>query len=195
LCEKLYSRKDYQQGCGPSARPQRTGLLALPHPPHSGDRTLSPPRVSRKREYLRCRPETFGTFARQFAGSEAQRPLAELQKPGRILTLHPILSKPPWKAASLVASASSDFAIRRQSFAPRHWCRATPRRSRGMEPTVRSARIEPAIGPDAARSSHLSRRFPSAGWSVPSRNPVARNGIFGCGDWRPIIHPRDRYCR
>jgi hypothetical protein len=83
----------------------------------------------------------------------------------------------------------------RRSFAPRHWCRATPRRSRGMEPTVRSAWIKPAIGPDAARSSHLSRRFPSTGWSVPSRNPIARNGIFGCGDWRPRIHPRDRYCR
>ena len=34
----------------------------------------------------------------------------------------------------------------RRSFAPRHWCRAAPRRSRGMEPTVRSARIESAIG-------------------------------------------------
>ena len=27
--------------------------------------------------------------------------------------------------------------------------------------------------------------FPSAGRSVPSRNSVAGNGIFGCGDWRP----------
>ena len=55
----------------------------------------------------------------------------------------------------------------RRSFASRHRCRTAPRRSRGMEPTVRSARIESAIGSDAARSLHLSRRFPSAGWSVP----------------------------
>src|SRR6266446_6835366 len=34
---------------------------------------------------------------------------------------------------------------RRGSFAPRHRCRAAPRRSRGMEPTVRNARIESAI--------------------------------------------------
>src|SRR5258708_37005282 len=34
----------------------------------------------------------------------------------------------------------------RRSFAPRHWCRAAPRRSRGMEPTVRNPRIESAIG-------------------------------------------------
>src|SRR6478752_3803275 len=33
----------------------------------------------------------------------------------------------------------------RRSFAPRHWCGATPRRSRGMEPTVRSPRIESAL--------------------------------------------------
>src|SRR5260370_29774024 len=66
----------------------------------------------------------------------------------------------------------------RRSFAPRYRRRATPRRSRGMEPTVRSARIEPAIGSEAAPSSLLSRRFPTAGWSVPARNPVAGNGIF-----------------
>src|SRR6266478_5777937 len=35
----------------------------------------------------------------------------------------------------------------RRSFAPRPWCRATPRRSRGMEPTVRNPRIESTIGP------------------------------------------------
>src|SRR5882672_7401116 len=34
----------------------------------------------------------------------------------------------------------------RRSFASRHWCRATPQRSRGMEPTVRNPRIESAIG-------------------------------------------------
>src|SRR5438105_3904900 len=61
----------------------------------------------------------------------------------------------------------------RRSFAPRHWCRATPRRSRGMAPTVRNPRVESTIGSDAARSSHLSRQSPSAGWSVPSRNSVA----------------------
>src|ERR1700687_3381642 len=54
----------------------------------------------------------------------------------------------------------------RRSFASRHRCRATPRRSRRMEPTVRNPRIEPAISPDAPRSSLFSRRFPSAGWSV-----------------------------
>ena len=64
-----------------------------------------------------------------------------------------------------------------------------------MEPTVRNPRIEPAIGSEVARRSHLSRRFPSADQTVPSRNSVAGNGIFGCGDWRPKIRPRDRYCR
>src|SRR6266849_4075875 len=64
-----------------------------------------------------------------------------------------------------------------------------------MEPTVRNPRIEPAIASEVARRSHLSRRFPSAGQTVPSRNSVAGNGIFGCRDWRPKIHPRDRYCR
>src|SRR6266403_1845241 len=56
----------------------------------------------------------------------------------------------------------------RRSFAPRHWCRATPGRSRGMEPTVRNPRIESAVGSDAARSSHFSTRFPSSGWPVSS---------------------------
>src|SRR5258708_6181444 len=42
----------------------------------------------------------------------------------------------------------------RRSFAPRHWCRATPRRSRGMEPAVRNPRIEPAIG--SGRCSKLA---------------------------------------
>src|SRR5882724_628706 len=55
----------------------------------------------------------------------------------------------------------------RRSFAPRPRSRATPRRPRGMEPTVRNPRIESAIGSEAARSPLLSRRFPSAGWSVP----------------------------
>src|ERR1700730_2323316 len=40
----------------------------------------------------------------------------------------------------------------RWPFAPRHWGRAAPRRSRGMEPTVRNPRIESAIGSEAARS-------------------------------------------
>jgi len=83
----------------------------------------------------------------------------------------------------------------RRSFASRHRCRTAPRHSRGMEPTVRSARIESAIGSDAARSLHLSRRFPSAGWSVAVPNSVAGNGIFGCRDRRPKIHPSDHYCR
>jgi hypothetical protein len=83
----------------------------------------------------------------------------------------------------------------RRSFASRHWRRTASRRSRGMEPTVRNPRLESAIGSESARSSLLSRRFPSAGWSAPSRNSVAGNGIFRCRDWRPRIHPRDRYCR
>ena len=62
----------------------------------------------------------------------------------------------------------------RRSFAARHWRRAAPRCSRGMEPTVRNPRIESAIGLEAARSSHLSRRFPSAG----SRNPCRRERNF-----------------
>src|SRR6202011_2677402 len=64
-----------------------------------------------------------------------------------------------------------------------------------MEPTVRNPRIESAIGSDAARSLHLSRRFPSAGWSVAVPNSVAGNGIFGCRDRRPRIRPSDHYCR
>jgi hypothetical protein len=38
----------------------------------------------------------------------------------------------------------------RRSFAPRHWCGATPRRSRGMAPSVRSPRIESALASEAA---------------------------------------------
>src|SRR5258705_189184 len=32
-------------------------------------------------------------------------------------------------------------------------------------------------------------------WPVPSRNSGAGTGMFRCRDRRPIIHPRDRYCR
>src|SRR5882757_2400944 len=39
------------------------------------------------------------------------------------------------------------------------------RPARGMEPTVRSARTQSAIGSDAARSPHLNSQFPSAGSS------------------------------
>jgi hypothetical protein len=57
-----------------------------------------------------------------------------------------------------------------------------------MEPTVRNPRIESAIGSEAARSSHLSRRFSSAGWgSCPSEIQAAGNGSFGCRDRRPKI--------
>src|SRR5258706_9421427 len=48
----------------------------------------------------------------------------------------------------------------RRSFASRHWCRAAPRRSRGMEPTVRNPRIESTIGPDTARSSAVQQTIP-----------------------------------
>src|SRR5258706_6256828 len=64
-----------------------------------------------------------------------------------------------------------------------------------MGTTVRNPRIESAIGLEAARSSPLSRRFPNAGRSFAVRNSVAGNGIIGCRDRRPKIHPRDRYCR
>src|SRR5258706_2799829 len=64
-----------------------------------------------------------------------------------------------------------------------------------MGTTVRNPRIVSAIGLEAARSSPLSRPFPNAGRSVAVLNSVARNGIFGCRDRRPKIHPRDRYCR
>src|SRR4051794_39711746 len=63
-----------------------------------------------------------------------------------------------------------------------------------MATTVRNPRIESEIGLEAARSSPLSRRFPNAGWPVAVSNSVAGNGIFGCRDRRPKIHPRDRYC-
>jgi hypothetical protein len=69
------------------------------------------------------------------------------------------------------------------------WCRATPRRSRGMEPTVRNSRIKSAIGLEAARCSPLSRRFPERRL-VSCRPKFSRgNGIFGCRDRRPRIHP------
>src|SRR5882762_11618828 len=48
----------------------------------------------------------------------------------------------------------------RRSFASRHRCRTAPRRSRGMEPTVRNPRIESAIGSEAARSSLFRKRYP-----------------------------------
>src|SRR5260370_10877789 len=63
-----------------------------------------------------------------------------------------------------------------------------------MGTTVRSTRIVSAIGLEAARSSPLSRPFPNAGRSVAVLNSGAGNGIFGCRDRRPKIHPRDRYC-
>src|SRR5258706_16358463 len=63
-----------------------------------------------------------------------------------------------------------------------------------MGTTVRNPRIVSAIGLEAARSSPLSRPFPNAGRSVAVLNSVAGNGIFGCRDRRPKIHPRDRYC-
>src|SRR5205085_216917 len=40
-----------------------------------------------------------------------------------------------------------------------------------------------------ARISAYDSRAPARG------TPAAGNGIFGCGDWRPKIHPRDRYGR
>src|SRR6266478_1333813 len=48
----------------------------------------------------------------------------------------------------------------RPSFASRHRCRATPRRSCRMEPTVRSARIEPEIDPDATLEAPSQRTNP-----------------------------------
>jgi alkane 1-monooxygenase len=39
------------------------GLFVLPPPPLSADRKKSPPQVSRKREYFRYGPETFGIFS------------------------------------------------------------------------------------------------------------------------------------
>jgi hypothetical protein len=41
----------------------KSGPLALPHPPRSVDRNRSLARVSEKREYFKCRPETIGDFA------------------------------------------------------------------------------------------------------------------------------------
>jgi hypothetical protein len=55
-----------------------------------------------------------------------------------------------------------------------------------MEPTVRNPRIESALASEAARSSPLGRTISERRLvPVPSRNSVAGNGIFGCGDWRP----------
>src|SRR5258705_13241848 len=68
----------------------------------------------------------------------------------------------------------------RRSFAPRHRCRAAPRRSRGMEPTVRNPRIESAIGLEAARSSHLSRR--ESGIRQPELDQAADGIVKTTGD-------------
>src|SRR5258705_8779184 len=64
-----------------------------------------------------------------------------------------------------------------------------------MEPTVRNPRIESAIG--FRRCSKLASQQ-----TIPERRLVSfrpkfsrGNGIFGCRDRRPKIHPRDRYCR
>ena len=65
----------------------------------------------------------------------------------------------------------------RRSFASRHWCRAAPRRSRGMEPTVRNPRIEPAIRSGrcsnlASQQTQFPRRLVS---SVPKFSRRERN--------------------
>jgi hypothetical protein len=66
-----------------------------------------------------------------------------------------------------------------------------------MEPTVRNPRIESAIGLDAGISADPipERLLAQNSQLIACRNPPAGNGIFGCGDRRPRIHPRDRYCR
>src|SRR5258705_8522973 len=59
-----------------------------------------------------------------------------------------------------------------------------------MEPTVRDPRIKSAIGSEAGQSPPSGSRLPGA---AGPRNPVGRNGIFGCRDQSQKIHPRDRY--
>src|ERR1700730_1148480 len=80
----------------------------------------------------------------------------------------------------------------RRSFASRHWCRTAPRRSRGMEPTVRSTRTQSAIGSELRISADDS---PVPADQFRPELQVARNGIFGCRDWRPRISSSDRYYR
>ena len=80
-CEKLYSRKDYQQGCGPARvrkEPGRSHWLTHHAVP---DRTRSPVAVSEKREYFKYPPETIGDLALEVAKFGAWRPRANLQKP------------------------------------------------------------------------------------------------------------------
>ena len=54
--------------CGATGQAPRLGLLKkrwarLPPTPRSADRARSLARVSEKREYFKCRPETIGDFA------------------------------------------------------------------------------------------------------------------------------------
>jgi hypothetical protein len=81
----------------------------------------------------------------------------------------------------------------RRSFSSRYWCRAAPRRARGMEPTVRNLRIESAMGSEAARSSLLGRLcFIQKTWppcvpsvrSRPSHAPSVNS--FPCAALSPI---------
>ena len=83
----------------------------------------------------------------------------------------------------------------RRSFAPRHWCRAAPRRSHGMGTTVRNPRIESAIGLELleARLSADDSRTPAS--QLPSQIQSRGTEFLGAETGSQKIHPGDRYCR
>src|SRR6266851_5027086 len=83
----------------------------------------------------------------------------------------------PYDHLARVPRAGPRQSRGRRSFAPRHWGRTAPRRSRGMEPTVRNPRTEPAIGWTLSGASHLSRPFPERRLvsSVPKSSRRERN--------------------
>src|SRR6266566_8162224 len=63
---------------GPKAK--RSTWIALPRPPRSADRARSLARVSKKREYFKCRPETIGDFAPKLLKLGVWRRTANLEK-------------------------------------------------------------------------------------------------------------------
>src|SRR6266404_8769624 len=61
--------------------PDLSAPIKLRHPPRSVDRNRSLARVSEKREYFKCRPETIGDFAPKLFNLGVWRRTANSQKP------------------------------------------------------------------------------------------------------------------
>src|SRR6266702_4568676 len=61
-------------------QPWQRSRDTLPGPPRSADRARSLARVSKKREYFKCRPETIGDFAPKLFKFGVWRRTANLEK-------------------------------------------------------------------------------------------------------------------